>query len=253
MNIQKDLDALGVKDGDALFVHAGIKGLGAGPDDIIQALLAAVGDAGLVAMPGFSTDAYFPAHLSREAMTAAEIAKAEADVPGFDPKTSPTDGMGVLAERFRTWPGTLRSGHPTISVCAHGAGAEQVVAQHPLDWACGPDTPFGAFLRRPNAKVLLINVGWNRCSLLHTAETLADPRRVKTRRVKHEGKWVESPEVADDLGRLFPSVGAAFEDTGAVRTGPVGKAEARLCSAPDLVDFGSEWISAANEASGDRA
>lgn len=209
--------------------------------------------AGLLAMPGFSTDAYFPNWLDKGTMSAQQIADVEAAVPGFSPDLSNCKDMGAIAECFRTWPGTCRSPHPAVSVCLNGEEAQAMSHPHDAAWATGPDSPFGAFMRRPNMKILLIGVGWNRCTALHLAETLAPRKRLKTRRFKAaDGTWQETPEVADDLGRLFPDCGAAFENTGAVHIGKIGHSEARLCDYAALVQFATDWIDAANLASGDR-
>jgi len=79
-------------------------------------------------------------------------------------------------------------------------------------------------------KILLIGVGWNRCSALHTAETFAQHKRTKMRRFKNggpNGSWIETPDVADDMNRLFPAIGEAFEKTGAVSFGKFGGLNAR--------------------------
>lgn len=183
--------------------------------------------------------------------------RLDAAVLGFDPLTSPSAGMGIIAETFRTWPGTLRSAHPAVSVCAHGPDAGWYVGSHALAFACGPGTPLHALMDRPRMKLLLLGVGWNRASALHTAETLAQPRRLKTRRFLDlsggERLWRETPDVADDGNRLFPDTGVAFEATGLCRRGSVGAAEARVCGYADLVHFAADWIGRANERSGDRA
>ncbi|MEM6971419.1 MAG: AAC(3) family N-acetyltransferase [Pseudomonadota bacterium] len=222
---------------------------------VIEALQRALGPTGLIAMPGFSTDASFPASHDRAALSAERIAEIEAAVPGHDPANSPTVGMGVIAETFRTWPGTRRSSHPTVSICLNGPDTETYLTPHARAWACGPETPLGHLRARPAMKMLLIGVGWNRCTALHTAETLATTRRTKVRRFKSgagNAAWLETPDVADDLNRLFPGVGAGFEATGAVRVGKIGAAEARLCPYAALVAYAAEAIDAANRASGDR-
>lgn len=219
---------------------------------MIEALLDVLGEGGLVGMPGFSTDAYFPADVDRSCLTDEEVMQIEEAVTGFDLAKSPTDGMGVIAELFRTWPGTFRSDHPSTSVCLNGSDAKRLVSEHSLPWAMGADTPFGKMMHRPDMKVLLIGVGWNRCTPLHTAETFSDPRRTKTRRFKKGGKWSEETDVADDLNRLFPKVGDAFEKEGLVSEGTLGAATCKLCGYKALVEFASDWISAANLASGDR-
>ncbi|SDH76222.1 aminoglycoside 3-N-acetyltransferase [Alloyangia pacifica] len=253
-----DLRQMGVHPGDGLFVHASMRAIGpvtGGAGAVVEALLGAVGPEGLVAMPGFSSEAYFPSELSREALSAGAVAGIESAVPGFDPQRSPADGMGVIAETFRLWPGTLRSDHPAVSVCLNGCDAAGYRAPHALAWACGPGTPLDHLRARPGMKLLLIGVDWTRCSALHTAETLAAHRRTKLRRFKTgpgDAPWCETPDVADDMGRLFPGAGAALEATGAVRKALLGQAQCRLCGYAELIDFAAGWIDAANAASGAR-
>lgn len=256
--LRADLADLGVATGDGLFVHSAMRPIGqviGGPRTVVAALLEAVGRVGLIAMPGYSSDAMFPPQIDRAACSPEEIAEIEAAVPGYDRALSPTYAMGAVAECFRTWPGTRRSGHPTISVCLNGVGAEEYAAVHDLEWACGENAPLGALRGRARMKIMLVGVGWNRCSALHTAEVLAGHRRTKMRRFKLPGatpEWREVPDAANDMNRLFPAVGAAFEETGAVTRGRLGEAEVRICDYAALVDFATGWIDAANARSGDR-
>ncbi|WP_147112318.1 aminoglycoside N(3)-acetyltransferase [Tateyamaria sp. syn59] len=252
-----DLTDLGIQEGDGLFVHASMKSVGSvvgGPRTVIEALQQVVGENGLVGMPGFSADAYFPAYLVRSALSQDQIAEIENSVLGFDIAKSPTSGMGVIAEMFRTWPGTKRSSHPTVSICLNGLDANRLVEAHSLAWATGEQTPLGKIRHRQSMKILLIGVGWNRCSALHTAETLSPHKRIKTRRFKYgsmDGAWIETPDVADDMNRLFPAVGSAFEDTGAVSNGKFGDALCQLCGFQALVEFASGWIDRVNKQSGE--
>ena len=258
-DLSHDLRALGLTAGDGVFVHASLRAVGpvvGGARAVIAALFNVVGAKGVIVMPGFSNDAYFPEDHDRAELTPEEINAIEARVPGFDPATSPAHGMGAIAETFRTWPGTRRSPHPTTSVCANGAGAEQLTAEHPPSWATGADSPFGKLMQRPNTKILLVGVGWNQCTALHTGEFFAAPRRTKRRRFKTgpgNSPWQETLDVADDNNRLFPDVGAAFEGSGAVSLGKLGQADCRLCDYAGLVDFSANWFSTANAASGDRS
>lgn len=255
-DLVEDLKTLGVEFGDALFVHASMKAVGpvaGGARTVIEALQEAVGSRGLLAMPGFSDDAYFPPGIDRGSLSQAQIQEVERAVPGYDSGTSPAAGMGVIAETFRTWPGTIRSAHPAVSVCLNGAEAERYVAPHSAAWATGANTPLGHLAKCENMHMLLIGVGWNRCSLLHTAEALAEHRRVKTRRFKTgpgDAPWREEQDVADDLGRHFPAVGAAYEDTGAVTKGWLGQADVRFCDYAPLLTFARDWINAENLHSG---
>lgn len=258
LSLLEDLAALGVCEGDGLFVHGAMSAIGftvGGARTVVEALLESVGEAGLIGMPGFSEDAVFPADLDKSGLSREEFARIEDAVPGFDPLKSPTSGMGIIAECFRTWPGTGRSAHPVVSICLNGMNASGCLRDHSLAWATGAETPLGRLRDRPSMKILLIGVGWNRCSALHTAESLAGHRRTKTRRFKEgdvNGAWIETPDVADDMNRLFPAIGAAFEETGAVAFGRFGEAECRICDFRGLVDFASRRIDSANRESGDR-
>ena len=181
-NLLNDLSSLGVQVGDGLFVHASMSAIGStvgGARTIVGSLLETVGATGLVGMPGFSSDAYFPAELDKSRLTENQIAAIEDAVPGFDFAKSPTSGMGVIAETSRTWPGTQRSGHPAVSICLNGLKASDFLEEHSLAWATGERTPLGKLLDRQAMKILLVGVGWNRCSALHTAETFAQYKRTK--------------------------------------------------------------------------
>lgn len=256
-SLVRDLRVLGIALGDGLFVHASMRSIGpviGGVRSVIEALQASVGQDGLIGMPGFSTDACFPQQFEAENLPDGVIAEIERAVPGFDPMRSPASGMGVIAETFRRWPGTKRSRHPTSSICLNGKDAAGFTEPHTLAWATGPDTPLGRLMHRDRMKLLLVGVGWNRCSILHTAESLARHRRTKFRRFKNgsgDSAWVETPDVADDLGRLFPDAGSAFEASGQVCIGALGQAECRICDYGALIAFASEWIDIANKTSGD--
>lgn len=256
--LKNDIEDLGISAGDGLFVHASMRAVGpiiGGARSVVSALLSSVGPDGLIGMPGFTTDAYFPPNLDRTELSLESIKQIEGDVLGFDLKTSPTSGMGVIAETFRNWPETMRSTHPVASTCLNGRDASEYTSEHSLAWATGLDTPLGKLRMRKSMKILLIGVGWNRCSALHAAESLAEAKRTKIRRFK-SGKgnapWIETPDVADDLNRLFPLVGAAFEKTNSVSVGYIGGAVCKLCNYRSLVEFASDWISEANKQSGDQ-
>src|SRR5690349_41643 len=61
--------------------------------------------------------------------------------PAYDPRTTRTERMGVLAETVRTWPGAVRSMHPQTSFGAIGAKAEFVTEGHALDSMLGENSP----------------------------------------------------------------------------------------------------------------
>jgi aminoglycoside 3-N-acetyltransferase len=118
-----DLRALGVLPGATLVVHSSFKSLGAVPggiETVIQGLLLAIGKDGTLLMPALSATLRTPAI--------------------FDVLATPAR-VGAIPEFFRTRPGTLRSLHPTHSVCAVGQQARALLAEHLL--ACTPPRSSG--------------------------------------------------------------------------------------------------------------
>ena len=83
--------------------------------------------------------------------------------------------MGAIPEAFRSYPGTLRSNHPLVSVCANGPRAHGDHCATRAGILRGPGTPFEK-LYELDAWTLLLGVGFNRCTSLHYAESLdAEP------------------------------------------------------------------------------
>jgi len=257
-DILADLHTAGIKPGDGLFVHSSLSQIGyvvGGPRTLIQALLHTVGSQGLICMPGFSVDAYDPTEIHDLKIDVSRRDHIKQQVPGFDAALSSVRQNGSVPEAFRSWPGVVRSPHPTSSVLLFGHDAAKLSIPHdPYDWATGPDTPWGRLRSRNPMKILLIGVGWNRCSALHAAESMATYKRTVVRKIKlghgPDAPWIEAPDVSDDLDTLFPLVGTEWEKTGNVRTGKIGNAEYKLTDYGLLVDFASKWISARNQADG---
>jgi len=253
-DIACDLRALGIAPGDGVFVHVSLKQIGhviGGPRGLIEALMKAVGPNGLIGMPGFSRDAYDPVELLGLCVAPEHHLAIRKQVPGFDAATSDVRENGAVPEAFRSWPGVVRSPHPTSSVLLLGPDAEALAAIHdPHGWATGPKTPWGRLRERDAMKILLIGVGWNRCSALHAAESIAEHKRTKTRRFKNghgpDAAWIEAPDVADDLDTLFPLVGAAWEKAGGVKAGKIGEANSKLTDYDPLLAFASHWINQHN-------
>ena len=253
-DITADLPSLGFEPGNGLFVHSSLSKIGyvsGGPRGLIEALVRAVGPNGLIGMPGFSRDADDPVEQLGIGVDPAQHADIRRQVPGFDRMRSNVRQNGAVPKAFKRWPGVVRSHHPTSSVLLFGRDAEAMAAKYaPLGWATGPDTPWGRLSERQAMKILLTGIGWNRCSALHAAESVAEHKRETIRKFKNgsgaDARWTEAPDVANDLGTLSPRVGKAWERQGGVRIGKIGEADSRLTDYDPLLIFASEWISACN-------
>ena len=116
--LTQDLRDLGIRSGDVVFVHISFSRLGhvvGGPTTLIRALEAAVGPEGTLMMPAYSTGGLPYNWVIRS--------------PVFDVRQTPSD-VGVVPEVFRLQSSTIRSLHPTHSVCAKGRAASALIDGH---------------------------------------------------------------------------------------------------------------------------
>ena len=238
----QDLVAIGVTPGMTLLVHSSLSSIGwvvGGAPAVVRVLLQVLGDRGTLVMPASTPHCADPATWSSPRVPEPWLAEVREHLPIFDPRTTPTS-RGAICEAFRTWPGTLRSDHPVESICARGVAASTITGEHPLAFSEGPGGPFEK-LYDLDCRVLLLGVGFNRCTALHFAESLLDRRRVKTLRFpmleNGQRAWKEVPNVGDDNDTHFPAIGNEFASAGGVRQGTIGDARSTLFPMRRLVDF----------------
>lgn len=241
-----DLVALGVRTGQDLLVHSSLRQVGqveGGATSVLGALRAAIGPNATLVVPAQTTENSFSSEAFRAAMAGlspAELARFVATMPGFDPDTTPSSGMGVLAEHVRLTPGSSRSAHPQSSFAAIGARAAQCTAGHAMTCHLGDQSPLG-WLYAAHAAVLLLGVGYAACSAFHLAEyrlpgtptyrqyhcfTLSDGSR-------RQRAFTDIVLDAGDFGVL----GEQIDKEPFVRRGRVGSADCRLLPIRAAVDF----------------
>lgn len=242
-----DLRALGVVVGDTLIVHTSLSRLGwvvGGPIAVIEALEAAVGDAGTLVMPAHARARCDPADWVNPPVPESWWRTIREETPAFDPATTPSSGMGAVAETFRTLPGVLRSDHPVGSFTARGPHAAAITAEHALGEMFGERSPLGR-LYELGASVLLLGVGHANNTSLHLAEARSGaPAKPNGSVVLRDGspQWVAYDIPENDSDR-FPEIGDAYAAAGGkVRVGPVGAGDGTLAPMRDLVDFGADWL-----------
>lgn len=239
----EEMFALGVRSGDLLMVHCAMGALGwvnGGAVAVIDALLRAVGPTGTLVMPAHTGDISDPANWRAPPVPTHWIETIRSTMPAFDPLISPSRGMGRVAELFRTWPGVLRSRHPATSFAALGPLAREITHQHDLDDPLGPGSPLGA-LYRLDARVLLIGVGFDRCTALHLAEAFAFPQRRTVQEgapllVGGERRWTAFyvPETMDEED--FLPVGESFVTSGSARAAALGEGRGLMFDMRAVVD-----------------
>ncbi|HUD35537.1 MAG TPA: AAC(3) family N-acetyltransferase [Streptosporangiaceae bacterium] len=242
--------SLGVRSGQDLLAHSSLRAVGhvaGGAATVLRALRDAMGTTATLVVPAqttlnsLSSDAF---HAATATMTQAQRADFIAAMPGFDPLSTPSRGMGVLAELVRTSPGAARSAHPQSSFAAVGSRAAQSMARHDLTCHLGEDSPLG-WLYRADAAILLLGVGYDMCTAFHLAEYRlpGQPRQRDYRcvtaigGVRHEHCFVD---IELDDGD-FSVLGDHIDDEPFVRHGRVGSAECRLMPIRAAVDVAASW------------
>ena len=209
-HLTADFRRLGVQPGSVLVVHTSLRNVGwvdDGPAGVIAALRAALGEDGTLVMPS---------------MTDGETL--------YDPATTPTDGMGIVAETFWRLPGVLRSNHPSSAFASQGPLAAAITATHPLFDPQGLASPIGKVYQL-DGWVLLLGVDHSENTTIHLAETLSNVpyRIVKRWPVLEDGveRWVEAAEI-DHCCQNFVKLGLHLAQAGALITGAVGGATGQL-------------------------
>ncbi|WP_018754476.1 aminoglycoside N(3)-acetyltransferase [Paenibacillus terrigena] len=248
-SLSQDLIRLGVQEGDVLLVHSSLSSMGwvcGGAHAVILALQEVLGPSGTLIMPAHSGQISDPAAWENPPVPKGWMEEIYAHMPAFDPGITPTLGMGAIAELFRTIPGTLRSSHPQVSFSARGPLAKGITEDHPLTPQFGTASPLGKLVAY-NAKILLLGIGFDSCTILHLAEALhpAMPRKEMGAAIMEEGqriwKWFEDYDYDSDD---FAQLGADYEAAGGeVANGKVANADCKLLSANPAVAFAFEWLS----------
>jgi aminoglycoside 3-N-acetyltransferase len=244
-----DLRRLGVREGMTLIVHSSLGSLGwtcGGAAAVVLALEGALTPRGTLVMPTHSGDYSDPEHWGDPPVPSAWFGAIREGMPLFDPDLAPTRGMGAIPETFRKQRGVVRSRHPAASFAAWGRRKRGIVAGQGLDYCQDSRSPLGEVYKR-DGRVLLLGVGYGRCTSLHLAEYLADyPGKQKVRdgfpwRERGRRVWRESEDILY-RDKDFEEIGRAFEEGHEVARGKVGLADSRLLRQRELVDFAVGWM-----------
>lgn len=249
-SIRDDLSASGVAPGMVLLVHSSLSSLGwvcGGPVAVVLALEAALGPEGTLVMPTYSDDLSEPSYWKAPPVPETWWSTIRQTMPPYDVSMTPTRGVGVIPECFRSQVGALRSLHPSDSFAARGPHAETIVGKHTLDFPMGDGSPL-ARIYDLDGWILLLGANFQCASSLHLAEYRAEyPKKKQVKRgapAVVEGKrvWMEFQDFDWDDSD-FSAIGASFaEKTGLVRSGRVANGMAQLIPQRPFIDYAVGWM-----------
>lgn len=241
-------------------VHASMRAIGpvqGGAANVVKALDRAVGPNGTIIMTLGAKDDFGWVNERPE----LERGRLLIGSPPFDCLTTPADpDNGVLAEAFRTTPGTLVSNHPEGRFGARRKLAKQFTTDVPWNDYYGIDSPLERLIQA-NGKVLRLGADLDTVTLIHYAEFFAEvphKRRVRRHRLisTRSGPQLTTIECLDDTDGIvdypgedyFAVILRSYLDTHHTPRGSVGNAPSELIEATDLAAFAELWM---NEHLGD--
>ena len=257
-DLTEALARLGVRPGEVLMVHASLRRIGpvvGRAAGVVAAIDRALGPDGTWMMTLGADDDWWWVNDRPEDERPALLADAEP----FDALVTPADeDIGVLAEVFRTTPGTIVSDHPEGRMGARGRLAAAFTADVPWDHYYGPGSPLDRFAAAAG-RVLRLGADLDTVTLLHLAEylvELTDKRQVRRHRMvaTPEGPQLRVVECLDDSDGIverdddeedyFATILREYLATDRAVVGAVGDATAELLDGPDLVAFAVDWMGA---------
>ena len=240
-SVQDDFRRLGLSAGDTVMLHSRATALDrahelihledTGMKLLLDALRGVLGERGVLAVPTFT-------RTFRD-----EASGPTGDV--WNPQAS-RSRVGSFTNYVLAQPGRARSDHPTHSVAALGAGAEDFCAGH--SWregasTCDRDGPWGKLVDR-NGWILWFGTDmrtqtavhavedWMRLPYMATCVALVDDAG-RTREVE----VTQSPAGSRDFYRKDSKSALAWERAGLSRKGTVGRAACELMRAADFIDW----------------
>jgi len=248
-SLKRDFIALGIKPGDIIIMHSSLSKIGwtvGGSVAVIKSMMDLLTPDGTLVMPTFTSDNSEPSEWENPPVPKSWWDTIRNEMPAFNPKITPTRGMGLIVETFRNWPDVLRNNHPVSSFAAWGKHANFIIENHDLEADLGEGSPI-ARLYELNGLILLLGVTHENNTSLHLAEYRSEFPGKKYNNtgsammVKNQRKWVEWKELelnSDD----FEQLGTEFESRFDFKLGKIGEAKARLISLRTIVDFGIKWL-----------
>ncbi len=228
----EQLKRAGIESNDTVMIHSSLKGMGeleGGAEGMIDAMREYLVDGLLL----------IPTHTWKNVNRSNLIYDARSTVPC----------IGALPTVAAFYSGSVRSCHPTHSLAAFGKRAEAYIRGEEL---CRTPTPANGCWGRlydEHAKILLVGVGHNRNTYIHSIEERADvPNRLSEDEVpfitidrngiKHEQPTkINYAKGIPDVSVYFVKFSELLEKNGATHTSKLGLADTIVCDTVPMTEL----------------
>ncbi|WP_106397098.1 aminoglycoside N(3)-acetyltransferase [Actinocorallia populi] len=244
------LRRLGLGADAVVLVHSSLRSLAPLPGRaaaLLDALREVTGPGGTVVVPTFTPEnsrtssAYLTAVRGLGPTGRTEYHRR---MKPFDPATTPS-ATGLFTEYLRTSENAVRSAHPQTSFAAVGPRADFLTADHALNCHLGEESPLSR-LYDAGALVLLIGVGYGRCTAFHLAEYRyhENPPVQEYQAVvldRGERRWRRFRDIRLDDSD-FELLGKEMEREVPVAHDTFFGSELRMFALRDAVDFAKRWL-----------
>ncbi|MBP1573799.1 MAG: AAC(3) family N-acetyltransferase [Oscillospiraceae bacterium] len=240
-DLKKQLSEIGIKSSDTVMIHTSMRAVGEvenGADGLIDAFSEYLSD-GLFLVPTHTWDSVYK------------------DKPIFDSRTA-VPCIGAVPKTAAQRSDGIRSLHPTHSIWAKGKNAEEYVkgeekAQSPAPVGFAWDR-----LADVNAKILLIGVGNDKNTFIHSIDERADiPDRLgepyDTVLIDADGNEIKGVmrghkcSRTNDVSKFYVNFEPALVSSGAQTFGKLGNAEVRVVDAKKCREVIMKILSRAKE------
>jgi aminoglycoside 3-N-acetyltransferase len=248
-SLKKDFKNLGIEPGMVIIVHSSLSSIGwvcGGAFSVILALQETLTKEGTIIMPAHSSDLSDPKDWKKPSVPEDWWQAIRDNLPAFDPKATPTFGIGIIPEIFRNCRGVLRSYHPTASFAAWGKKADKIIEKHSLKHGFGEKSPLNKIYSL-NGQILLIGVGHESNTSIHLGEEKCrsyPQEKVSAPITNEKGlrEWKSFKQAAYNI-EFFKIIGDEFEKKHLFQFGKVGNSEAKLFNQKEFVNFSVQWFS----------
>ncbi|MFW9991190.1 MAG: aminoglycoside N(3)-acetyltransferase [Candidatus Odinarchaeota archaeon] len=240
-DVMEGLIGLGLKKGDIVGIHASLSSFGhirGGANTVIDALFEILGSEGTIVMSTHSANIQ-EVEMSREERELGLLWKLK--ILPYDPEKTPCT-TGIIPETFRKRKNVLRSKHMVHSIASTGLKAGEIITE-------AHDRDLGGWkkLCDLDGYILLIGVGFDRCTSMHLAEErvklpehiqdiLTPPEWLKTK--YPDGEWETDFGIYPDFKQIEPYC----IKRKIMKITKIGNATIRLVKLQELLDLYVELL-----------